>query len=110
MKKLDYFFTSLILTVTLIVFCSALLIAEFNSARYISASIPRLVEVKVASPLKGEVTFLGETGAWDLSSYEEEIGYVKKAAVILPRGARVVGNTVSIIYEEIKNFFESMVE
>ncbi len=108
MKKIDYFLTSLILTITFVGFCSALLIAEFNSSRYIPTSLPRLVKISVDSPEKGEVTFLGENYNWDLTEFEEELSYVKKISVALPRGARVVGKTLNIIYDEIKSAFKTL--
>lgn len=108
MKRIDYFLTSLILTLTLVGFCSALLIAEFNSSRYIPASLPRFIELSVESPIKGEVTFLGEKTTWDLTQYEEEISYVKKASVILPRGGRIMGNSLYIIYKQLKAAFREL--
>ncbi len=108
MKKIDYFLTSLILTLTFVGFFSALLIAEFNSSRYISASTQRLIEVNIESKLKGEITLLGEKAEWDFSNYEEDFSKIKKAEIVLPRKVRIVGKTLSIMYDEIKALFEGL--
>lgn len=105
MKKIDYFLTSLILTLTLVGFCSALLIAEFNSSRYIPAQVPRLIEFS-----QNEVTFLGKTHDFDFLQYQDEIKTVKQASVVLPRQARIFTKTVKIIYEEIKAQFKAYSE
>lgn len=102
MKKIDYFLTSFILTLTLVGFCSALLIVEFNSSRYIPAQVPRLIEFS-----QNEVTFLGKTHYFDFSEYDDEIKTIKKASVILPRQTRILCESVKIIYEEIKSQFKA---
>ena len=102
MKKFDYFFTSLILTLTLVGFVSALLIAEFNSSRYIPAQTPRLIAFG-----ENEVTFLGKTHTVDFSQYEDEI---KMATFLIPRGQRIINNTAKIMYEEIKALIKAYSE
>ena len=108
MKKFDYFFSSLLITLVLFFGVCGFLLAEYNSAKYIPTDTPPLIAVKKSTAYSGELTLMGQTHTWDFSHIKKETEYLRKFAVIFPRGARITADSASVFYKIAKDFLSSV--
>ena len=107
MKKLDYFLSSLVITLALFLGLCAFLTAEYNSAKYIPTATPRLLEITVQEN-GGEITVFGKQKKWDLTHLENELSYLKRFSPVISRPVRLTVNTVSLIFQTLCNTFSSV--